>query len=413
VKIPATNSLRTVVTDAAYLHVWMTGLCAGSAIWLETLVVGIYVIDLTHSPFFVALAVTLRLSPFVLFGTVIGAVADRTSPRMLLLVVLATAALVSSIVFFLLSIRYTHYWVLAAASLASGMVWAADMPLRRRLLGDIVGTEHLRVAMSLDSATNNGTRMVGPLIGGLLYQGLGAIGAFALNACLYIVCLLMILHVPARLPSSGRTVAKTGILKDVQEVFSFSVRDGDVFRILLSTVIFNVWAVPFLSMIPVIGRNTLNLNAGWIGGLAAFEGFGAFFGALAIAAGLVIRNFRRVYYFSILAYLILTFVAGSVVDIVPMAAILLCVGVASAGFSAMQSTLIYSLAPPHMRSRLFGVVVICIGMGLVGTANIGLMAQWFGTSSAIQIVAAEGLIPLLAIGMRWPQLRGQVVRPMD
>jgi MFS family permease len=408
-KIPATKSLRDVLTDAAYLNVWMTGLFAGSAIWLETLVVGIYVIDLTYSPFFVALVVILRLSPFALFGTVIGAVADRTSPRLLLLIVLATAALVSSVVFLLLLIGYTRYWVLATASLASGMVWAADMPLRRRILGDIVGSDRLRVAMSLDSATNNGTRMLGPLIGGLLYQGLGAKGAFVLNACLYLVCLVMILRVPARLPASTRTIPTTSILRDVREVFSFAARDGDVFRILLSTVIFNVWGFPFLSMIPVIGRDTLNLNAGWIGGLVAFEGVGAFLGAVAIAAGLVIRNFRRVYYFSILVYLVLTFVAGFVIDIVSLAAILLCIGIAGAGFSAMQSTLIYSIAPPHMRSRLFGVVVICIGMGLVGTANIGLMAQWFGGSTAIQIVAAEGLIPLLTIGIGWHQLSRQVV----
>ena len=80
------------------------------------------------------------------------------------------------------------------------------------------------------------------------------------------------------------------------------------------------------------------------------------------------------------------------------------VALMAAGFSTMQSTLIYSVAPPEMRGRLFGVLVICIGTGLIGFANIGLMGELFGGSGAIRIVAAEGIIPLILIGIGWRQL---------
>jgi hypothetical protein len=89
---------------------------------------------------------------------------------------------------------------------------------------------------------------------------------------------------------------------------------------------------------------------------------------------------------------------------VPMAVVLFCVGMMAAGFSTMQSTLIYSVAPPEMRGRLFGVLVICIGTGLIGFANVGLMGEWFGGSAAIRIIAAEGIIPLILIGIGWRQL---------
>ena len=79
-------------------------------------------------------------------------------------------------------------------------------------------------------------------------------------------------------------------------------------------------------------------------------------------------------------------------------------GLAGACFTTMQSTLIYSVAPPHMRGRLFGLMVIAIGSGLIGFANIGLMGEWFGGTAAIRIVAAEGLIPLLLLGFGWRQL---------
>jgi len=247
--------------------------------------------------------------------------------------------------------------------------------------------------------------MLGPLLGGILYQWLGTGGAFALSACIYGLSVVMILRVPATGSSAAVSGRPTKVLRDFQEAFGFVARDPDILRILLVTVVFNIWGFPFVSMIPVIGSDELGLSAGWIGGLAALEGAGAFLGALAIAVGARRLNFRRLYYFGTLGYLGLIFAAGLMTHAVPTAAVLFCVGLAAACFSTMQSTLIYSVAPPQMRGRLFGLMVICIGTGLVGFFNIGLMGEWFGGSAAIRIVAAEGIIPLLLIGIGWRQLR--------
>ena len=65
------------------------------------------------------------------------------------------------------------------------------MPVRRRILGDAAGKDRLVPAMSLDSATSNATRMLGPLLGGVLYQWLGTGGAFALCAALSFVALAL------------------------------------------------------------------------------------------------------------------------------------------------------------------------------------------------------------------------------
>ena len=196
-------------------------------------------------------------------------------------------------------------------------------------------------------------------------------------------------------------------MADFLEAFAFAARDRDISRILLVTVVYNVWGFPFVSMIPVIGGDELNLSAGWVGGLAALEGGGACLGALAIAMGLRGANFRGLYYFGTLAYLLFIFLAGWMTEALSMAAVLFCIGLAGACFTTMQSTLIYSVAPPEMRGRMFGLLVLCIGTGLLGFANVGLMGEWFGGSAAIRIVAAEGLIPLLLVGIGWRQLWGR------
>jgi MFS family permease len=175
-------------------------------------------------------------------------------------------------------------------------------------------------------------------------------------------------------------------------------------RILLVTVVFNIWGFPFISMIPVIGKDDLALEAGWIGGLAALEGGGAFLGALVIAVAGRALNLRALYYFGTMGFLCFVFAAGWMTEPWPTAVMLFCVGLAGAGFTTMQSTLIYSVAPPHMRGRMFGLLVLCIGSGLIGFSNVGLMGEWFGGSTAIRIIAAEGLVPLMLIALGWRKL---------
>ena len=401
----STQILKGLLSEQTYLRVWMVGVFSGIARWLEMLVVGVYTYDTTGSPFLVALLVILRMLPLAVLGSVVGTLADRASPRKLLIITMTTAMIISFSVFLVFLVGNDNYWVVAFSSFVSGVVWTTDMPLRRRMLGDIAGIKRIVPAMSLDSATNNATRMMGPLFGGILYQWLGPSGAFALSAIMYAFCILLLLGLFIPKEAIDSKQAESRILRDFKEVFSFIFGNRDILRILLVTIVFNVWGFPFISMIPVVGREVLEISAGWIGVLAALEGAGAFLGSLIIAMGIIRLSFRRLYYFGMLGYLLFAFIAGWMVSTLPMGIALFLVGLMAAGFSTMQSTLIYTIAPPEMRGRLFGVLVICIGTGLIGFANMGLMGELYGGSMAMRIVAAEGLIPLLLIGLGWRQLR--------
>ena len=397
--------LGELLREPTFLRVWLVGACSGVARWFELLVVGVFAFEVTGSPFLVAFLVILRFLPLAVFGSIVGTFADRVPPRLLLLAGMSLATLVGSTLCILFAIGIAEYWHVAVATFASGLIWTTDMSIRRRMLGDAAGRERLAPAMSLDSATNNGTRMLGPLLGGVLYQFLGPVGAFALTATLYAVSVVLTLGVPAAVSVVPGAVRSSNILRDFQDGFRLAANDRDLLRILLVTVVFNVWGFPFVSMIPVIGKEELTLSAAWIGGLAAMEGAGAFLGALVIAVSARQAAFRRIYYLGVLGYLSFIFIAGWLHSPFAIAAMFLCVGLSGSCFSTMQSTLTYSVAPPEMRSRVFGLLTICIGTGLIGFCNIGLMGEWFGGSAAIRIVAAEGLIPLLLIGIGWQQLK--------
>jgi hypothetical protein len=97
-------------------------------------------------------------------------------------------------------------------------------------------------------------------------------------------------------------------------------------------------------------------------------------------------------------------IAFGLAPAVPLAgAALLMTGVSGAAFSVMQATLIYLAAPAAMRSRMYGVLSVCIGSGLIGFFGIGLLADAIGAPAA---TATTGFCGLLAMIVCRPWWRG-------
>ena len=83
----------------------------------------------------------------------------------------------------------------------------------------------------------------------------------------------------------------------------------------------------------------------------------------------------------------------------------LVAGIGAGLFATMQATLIFTLAPPEIRSRLMGVLTVCIGTAPLGFAHVGLLADWLGPQTALVVIAVEGLLASLAAWLYWPEIR--------
>jgi MFS family permease len=67
-------------------------------------------------------------------------------------------------------------------------------------------------------------------------------------------------------------------------------------------------------------------------------------------------------------------------------------GLGTAGFGNMQSTLILTEAPAEMRSRLMGIVSVCIGTGPLGVLFAGAVSDRLGPATAVQYMAVAGAV---------------------
>jgi MFS family permease len=393
---PARSGLLAI-TDFRLL--WIVGLVVFAVRWLEMLVVGVFVYQHTGSAFTVALMTLLRMLPMALFGAIIGALAERLERRRALVGVVQSMLATSFCLAVLAYSGYLAVWHLAVASFCNGVAWAADNPVRRVMIGEVVGHDRMGAAMSLDVGANNASRMLGPTIGGLLLAGVGISGALTVSVLCYAVALAAALLVRHR-NSLAPGAAVGTVLARMVEGLMVVRGDRKLIAILTITVIYNVFGWPFTAMIPVIGQDNLHLGAKGIGILASMDGIGAFCGAIAIALWARPEHYARLYIGGVVAYLVMLIVFALVPSVPLAGAALLFTGVSNAAFSVMQATLIYLAAPAEMRSRLYGVLSVCIGVGPIGFLALGVLADAIGAPWATAMTGALGLVAL-GVTRRW------------
>jgi MFS family permease len=382
-----------------YWRLWSVGLVVFTVRWLETVAVGVFVYQETASPFLVAMMTMLRLLPMGLFGAFLGAAAERMDRRLVLIGVVVLMGATSFTLAVLAQVGQLAVWHLALASFVNGLGWATDNPVRRVMIGEVVGSEQMGTAMSLDVGANNASRMVGPTVGGLLLAGIGIQGAFLLSVLLYCGALYAACRVTYR---NRAPVGGSAVLARIAEGLRLVRGDRRLIGTLVVTVIYNVFGWPFTSMVPVIGQDRLGLGPEGIGVLASMDGVGAFVGALLLALFLRPAWYGRAYLGGVTAYMTMLTVFALVPVPLVAGGALLFTGLGGAGFSTMQATLVYLAAPPDMRSRILGVLSVCIGVGPVGFVGLGLLADAIGAHWA---TAASGLTGLLALALTRPLWR--------
>jgi len=154
-------------------------------------------------------------------------------------------------------------------------------------------------------------------------------------------------------------------------------------------------------MVPVIGHDHLRLGPEGVGFLASTDGVGALCGAIAVALFAKAKHYQWLYVGSVTGYLI-TLTGFALAPDLPLAAsAFVLTGVASAAFSIMQATIVYRSAPPELRSRMLGVLSVCIGVGPIGFIHLGWLADLIGAQSATAVMGIEGLVAMLLTRRFW------------
>jgi len=395
------TGLRVLLSTPAFLRLWAIGGCVNTMRFFELLAAALFTLDVTGSGLAVAVVTASRTMPMLLFGAFSGVVTEAVSRRLVLqigqLLTFASAIVIASLAF----AGLVQPWHLAVSSFLSGMVWSTEMATRRRMVGESVVAPLVSRALALDTMSNSAARLVGPIAAGFVYQQYGIAGCYTVSASFYALASLTTRRVSYQQQSRRFVVAH--VPRDLMEGVVFARGHIVIAGVLAVTIAMNLLAFPYSALVAPIGRFVFGVSPALVGVLAAAEAFGAFAGGIWLTSGEPRWKGRTLMVGGSLVMIACAFLMP-LAPAFPLAWALLAVGgFGSAAFANMQTSLIVLHAPPHIRSRLMGLLTVCIGMGPLGILLIGVLADRVGPMFAVDIMALAGLVAVSAIGLVWRQ----------
>ncbi|MCH7801175.1 MAG: MFS transporter, partial [Chloroflexi bacterium] len=165
-------------------------------------------------------------------------------------------------------------WHLFTITFFVGMARIFQMPAAQSLAIDSVAPEQINIAVALTTMSQNMNLVIGPLLGGILFELFGAQGAYALIALLYASSGISALFV--RTSRVTRTQQMESVIAAVIQALRYVKGQQLIWAALVLAVIINLTGFPFHgTLVPIFARNVLGQDAAGLGLLISGFGIGA------------------------------------------------------------------------------------------------------------------------------------------
>ena len=415
-----TKNIRNLHTfdsfkNGNYRLLWGTNICMYVSRWMQMTTLSWFVLDQTGSTFSVGLVVFFGMVPFLFIGIFGGFLADKLDRKKLIVVTQFLNLVAAVIMSLLLLYGSVEYWYAYIAIIVPGLGWSLDMPSRRSLIMDMMGSRGITNGVALDSVGMHVSKMVGPAVAGAMIAFVGVDGSYVVLTSFMTVGCLLILKVSQsknRIDVSTEIEEQKGlsqIYSNLVDGFKYVFTSQTISAVIVITIFMNLLLFPYMQMVTVVSKEVLNVGPLLMGILMASDGMGALIGSIGIASQDRMKYHGRIYLYGSLLSLGALFVFSSSSIYFISLVLLLFLGIGTSGFGTMQSTIVLLVSKPELRGRALGVVTIAIGAGPIGSLIIGAVSEWIGSSSALMINSVLGFILVAASGFLMPSIRGQIL----
>jgi MFS family permease len=391
--VRATRSLAPL-RHRNFAVVWAGSTVSNVGTWMQAAALGYYTVHLTDSAGWGAAVAAAEFAPAAVLGPVGGAIADRWSRRSIFLVATLVQGVLAGALAVAMVMGHPGAPVLAVYSLANGCVFALGFPSFQAILPELVPSAELGGAIGLSSASWNMGRVLGPILGVLVYQHFGIAWVLGSNAIsfLAVVIALLALSLPAQVSSP------TPLFRAIAEGMRFVRREPGL-RVTVQALCLNsLFVAPFIGLIPAFVEKVFHGSKGDVGWLITAQGAGAV--AMGLSFGTLITRFglRRVMVAALVAGP-LTLVAYGLAPQVWLAGPALVL-TGAAYFAALSSfsTAAQTRAPRELRGRVVSLNQVVLGTVYAVSVNVeGQLGDRLGVRTVIVGGAVISLVALAAV----------------
>lgn len=387
------NVLRRVFKAFHYrdFRILFTGACISSiGTWMQNLAQAWLVLDISKSPFYLGLDAFLAGIPIFFFSLIGGVVADRVERRKVLLMSQYVQMSSAFILTALILVGAVKIWEILFLSFVVGLAQSFGGPAYAALIPSLVSKEDMPNAIALNSIQFNVARVLGPAIGGLALDNLGAVWCFGLNGLSFLAPILSLTILNTRyLPE------KTGesIFASMKKGFKFIRHQGAMEGLIVLGFCVTALGIPMTTFLPWFAREVFRGGPGTFTLFLCASGSGAVAGALGVAFLGNIRNKGR------LALTMLVVLGGGISGFaLSQSVVLSCVLLFLSGISLMAVftnvlSLVQIITANEMRGRVISIYNAAFRGGMpMGNLVTGWLVPMF---TAPVVLAVNGLLLVL------------------
>lgn len=417
----SSSDSKRLYKNKAFLYLIASQTVSAIGNWLDILaVITLVAVKWNASPLAVSGVMLVFVGPMVLFGPFSGVLSDRYDRRLIMLISdLSCVVLVLGVAF------STELWHVYALLFLKSSFVALFIPAKNGKLKEIVEDDQMQAAMGISGMIDNGAKVIGPVLSGIIVATVGIQWAFYIDAFTFVLSALFLLGIPkdnrkAKVEASEKQKMNvmSNLLVEMKEGFSFLKTIPIILiSLIITTLLLLVLQIAdtqfmvllrgiFKDPVTIAGYSMAASGGGMFLASAIFTKKHIhstlscmFFGALGLGISLVALALMVQFppSFLSIAYPMLFFLAGFSFGsaIIPL------------NISVQKST------PVDKTGRVFGIINSMTTLGtLIGMVSGGVLSELFGVDKTF-IVSGVSLIvvSLLTIIIKFPIERRYEMSP--
>jgi MFS family permease len=334
----------------------------------------------------VGVTLALQFGPVLLLMPLSGLIADRVNRRKMLIATQVSMAALSLGLGVIVLADVTTLWEVYAFAFALGAVSAIDAPIRQTFVSELVPEKSIPNAVSLNSASFNGARLIGPGVAGLLIAAIGSGWVFVINAASFgaMLAALALIRV-AELNIHAKPPRKRGQLS---EGWHYVGSRPDIVVVLVMVFLIGTFGMNF-----AIFTSTMSLafhrGVTGYGVLSSIMAIGSVLGALMAAR----REKPRVMVIGLasLGFGLSMLASALMPSYLTFAVVLIVVGLTALTTITSANAYVQTTTAPHLRGRVMAIyMAIFAGTTPLGSPLVGWVANIAGPRWAIVVGASAG-----------------------
>ncbi len=395
----------TALRQREFALLWYGSIGQSIGLGMQQIALGYFVWNRTESEFWVGAVAFMNFAPFFLFSPFAGVFGDRFDRRNLLFVAQALSGLSVLALAVLITGGLVEMWHVLVVALLAATGQALTVPTRLAYVNDLVEPQFLMNAVALNSLAQNGMRIVGPMLAGVLIALIEVGSTMYLNAAGYLLGLIPLAMMQAR---PRPPAANRAPLREIADGIGFMLRTPIIFFVINVGNLFALFGMPYLSMLPVFAEDVLDVGSFGYGVLSSASGVGAVLGGIFLArmgdTPHKVRLFNGCY---------LVFVASLVVfSLSPWMwlslAVMFVIGISSMSCISIGVVILQQNTPRELQARVMSLWTWGIALAFLGALPVGALSEIYGAPRVMAGTAALGILSGLAL-MAW--YARQVARP--